>query len=213
MEKKEKFTRLERLVQKLGLSSQEVGEYFSAKAEKCSTQEVLPGMYVYADGKISGELIPCRQVKAVVSYVEDGIAYAVCLQQKKLPWSSDMLEANTTQRMADGQEATRDILEFASREGLKAEAAQWCHDYAEDGVTQGEAFLPSVTELEKQYLHKEEINDSLGALGVDGLYGWCWPSTEYSDFNAYLFSMDAGHKYFGNKDSEYIVRPVIAVKI
>ena len=55
-----------------------------------------------------------------------------------------------------------------------AEAAQWCYDYAEDGVTQGEAFLLSKAELEKLYVNKEAINKSLRILNATELRGWTW---------------------------------------
>ena len=60
---------------------QKVGAFFSAKVK------VLPGMYVYADGLISAELITGRWVKAVVGYVEGKTVYGICLKAKELPWS------------------------------------------------------------------------------------------------------------------------------
>lgn len=131
-----------------------------------------------------------------------------------MPWSSDWLEAKATQKMTGGKEATRKILEISRKKRQEAEAAQWCYDYAEDGVKQGEAFLPSLTELEKLFANKAAINASLNALGVALLEGWYWSSTEYNSFSAWNLWMDDGGRGYTNKNytGEY-VRPVLALKL
>ena len=92
----------------------------------------------------------------------------------------------------------------------EAEAAQWCYDYAEDGVKQGEAFLPSLAELEKLFANKAAINASLKALGVALLEGWYWSSTEYSSSYAWSLFMGSGLKYnYGKGNNHFYVRPVI----
>ena len=220
MKKKEKLEQLYLQAQELGVSSREVGEYFLSKDVKAPSvvqeyqtpAEVLPGMYVYADGLISAELITGRQVKAVVGYVEGKTVYAVCLKAKELPWSSDCLEVKASRDLTDGKEATAVILAAAKQKRGKAEAAQWCHDYAEDGVIQGEAFLPSLTELEKLFANKAAINASLKALGVALLEGWYWSSTEYDNNYAWEFYMSNGdrdydYKYYNTNS----VRPVITI--
>ena len=116
--------------------------------------------------------------------------------------------------MTGGKEATRKILEISRKKRQEAEAAQWCYDYAEDGVKQGEAFLPSLTELEKLFANKAAINASLNALGVALLEGWYWSSTEYDNYGAWVLRVSDGGrddytKYYIN---EY-VRPVLALKL
>lgn len=176
-------------------------------------KRVLPGMYIYADGLIYPEIIEGRQVMAIVGSVDGSDVLAVCLQEACLPWSSDWLEAKATQKMTGGKEATRKILEISRKKRQEAEAAQWCCDYAEDGVKQGEAFLPSLTELEKLFANKAAINASLNALGVALLEGW-WSSTEFSNFSAWRLDMSDGFRYayFKNLNSHY-VRPVLALKL
>jgi hypothetical protein len=138
---------------------------------------------------------------------------AVCLQEACLPWSSDWLEAKATQKMTGGKEATRKLLEISRKKRQEAEAAQWCYDYAEDGVKQGEAFLPSLTELEKLFANKAAINASLKALGVALLEGWCWSSTEYNSNLAWLLSLSNGIRSSNGKDDDGYVRPVLALKL
>ena len=210
MEKKEKLEQVNRLVQKLGLSPQEAVEYFSAKIVESSSVVrecevavgVLPGMYVYADGLISAELIADRQVKAVVGYVEGKTVYAVCLKERYLPWSSGYLEVEASRNKTRGKEATAMILV----------AAQWSYDYAEDGVIQGEAFLPSLTELEKLFANKAAINASLKALGAALLEGWYWSSTEGTNTSAWKFSMNYGYRNGNFKsNSNNYARSVITI--
>ena len=177
-------------------------------------KRVLPGMYIYADGLIYPEIIEGRQVMAIVGSVDGSDVLAVCLQEACLPWSSDWLEAKATQKMTGGKEATRKILEISRKKRQEAEA-QWCYDYAEDGVKQGEAFLPSLTELEKLFANKAAINASLNALGVALLEGWYWSSTEYNSNGAWLLRMSDGLRYYNYKDgsnNDY-VRPVLALKL
>ena len=220
MEKKEKLEMLDCLAQKLGVLPQEAVEYFSAKVVESSSvvrecevaAGVLPGMYVYADGLISAELITGRWVKAVVGYVEGKTVYAVCLKAKELPWSSDCLEVKASRDLTDGKEATAVILAAAKQKRGKAEAAQWCHDYAEDGVIQGEAFLPSLTELEKLFANKAAINVSLKALGAALFERWYWSSTEGTNTSAWKFSMNYGYRNGNFKsNSNNYARSVITI--
>lgn len=176
-------------------------------------KRVLPGMYIYADGPIYPEIIEGRQVMAIVGSVDGSDVLAVCLQEACLPWSSDWLEAKATQKMTGGKEATRKILEISRKKRQEAEAAQWCCDYAEDGVKQGEAFLPSLTELEKLFANKAAINASLNALGVALLEGRV-SSTESSLDGAWILAMTDGNRSANGKNnhSRY-VRPVLALKL
>jgi len=220
MEKKEKLEMLDCLAQKLGVLPQEAVEYFSAKVVESSSVVrecevavgVLPGMYVYADGLISSEIIEGRRVMAVVGSVDGSDVLAVCLHEACLPWSSDWLEANATQEMTGGKEATRKLLEISRKKRQEAEAAQWCYDYAEDGVIQGEAFLPSLTELEKLFANKAAINVSLKALGAALFERWYWSSTEGTNTSAWKFSMNYGYRNGNFKsNSNNYARSVITI--
>jgi len=223
MEKKEKLKILSCLVQELDLTAKEVSEYLLAEnsladvteaKEYKTPDEILPGMFVYADGLIYPEIIEGHQIQAVVGYIEGKTVYAVCLQEKKLPWSGDWLEAKATREMTGGQEATCKILEAARQTGKKAEAAQWCHGYVYDGVKSGEAFLPSIDELEKLFANKAAIDASLKALGAALLDGWYWSSTEHDDLTAWEFYMVYGSRNDDTKGTNNDhARPVLALKL
>lgn len=118
------------------------------------------------------------------------------------------------QTMTDGQEATRKILEISRTKCQKVQAAQWCYDYVEDGVKQGESFLPSITELKKLFANKVKINASLEMLEMHVLAGTCWSSTEYNNCYAWILHMNSGIKIIDLKNtSDYYVRPVITIKL
>ena len=225
MERNEKLEMLTTLVGELGFSCDDVVNYWKASG-KLETkplqnetvyqtpEKIMPGMFVYVDGLISSEIIEGRQIKAVVGSVNGSDVLAVCLQEACLPWSSDWLEAKATQKMTGGKDATRKLLEISRNKRQEAEAARWCYDYAEDGVKQGEAFLPSVTELKELFVHQDAINASLNALGAALLDDWYWSSTEYSNDYAWRLGMSDGNRNAGNKDSNFRdVRPVLALKL
>ena len=156
MEENEKFEKITALTEELGLSFDEMIAYWKAQGKLVAEQaqssapektskaqqyqtpaKVIPGMFVYADGLISSEIIDGRLIKAIVGSVKGSEALAVCLQMESLRWSSDLLKAEITQRMTKGKEATLRILEIAHKTGKKAETAQWCYNYDRDGVKQG----------------------------------------------------------------------------
>lgn len=210
--KRDKLERICFFAQQSGISLEELDAYFSLRDAK----KILPGMYVYADGLVSSEIIPNRQIKAVVGYIEDKTVYAVCLQVKRLPWSDSIsFYVEETRMMSNGKEATKKILETAWAQGKKAEAAQWCHDYAQDGVKQGEAFLPSLDELKRLSFYRGVINDSLRRLKAALLkQGFYWSSIESNRNMAkslYMIGRDEGDDCC--KFLWHYVRPVISFEL
>ena len=126
---------------------------------------LAPGMYVYADGLISSEIIKGRQIMAIVGFVSQSKVLAVCLRQARLNWSSHYLETrlDDTQEMRSGKEATRILVNRVRAMGANAEAAEWCFEYDQDGVKKHEAFLPSLLELGHIFSNRQVINASLQA--------------------------------------------------
>lgn len=186
-----------------------------AAAKYCEAPEgVRPGMFVYADGFVSSKVIPKRQICAIVGYVEDNTACAVCLKEKILPWSSDCLTGMLAEKTADSREAVRQIILVAHQKNQMAEAAQWCCHYTQDGIKQGEAYLPSLEELSRIYVNKDEINYALETLLLIRLLGVYWSSAECDAYNAWCLSMYGGCKVPAVKNSllEKCVRAVIRIR-
>lgn len=181
---------------------------------------ILPGMFVYEDNTINLERIPGRQIKAVVAFVKRNRlyytkkVYAVCLHEKRLPWSSSC--SQTAAPLYDGREATQEICKMAQKtNGQVVEAAQWCHDYVENGVKPGEAFLPSIEELLKLYPEKNLINKSLEILKSPLLSDLYWSSTAdyFNHPDALVGDLILGYKYRRFKYYSFPVRPFIAFYI
>ena len=216
--KKENLEKIYHLAQEAGLSSDEVAEYLSAKENSCialnvTPAQILPGMFVYAGGMICSQLLPKRKVMAVVGYVEEETLYAVCLKQNKLPWSSEPLRVWRTQDLTDGREATRKILEVSRKMKGIAEAAEWCFNYTEDGVKKGEAFLPSLAELKKLYLHIDAVNAAFDALGIPSLRGIFLSSTEAEYHHVRIFNMITGNRDNSSKNRACAVLPMFKVEL
>lgn len=220
--KRDRLEKIYSLSREAGLSLKEVLDYLTATEEVAlldTDKEIFPGMFVYEDNKFSKTLIPHSQVKAVVAFVANGMVYAICLKEERLPWSSTDLEVKATQQVTDGREATKEILEAAQKNKGKAEAAQWCYDYNYDGVKQGEAFLPSVEELDNCSLHLAEIDAAFEMLGEESPHhNQLWTSNE-EDYEEhawrYILSSPDGRM---NNNSCYktkfnAVRAMLAIKI
>lgn len=169
---------------------------------------ILPGMFCYADGLIHPELIKNEQIPSVVGSVQGSKILSICLRETELPWSSNVLFLDVENKTS-GKEQTQLILEAATREGKKAEAAQYCYEYCEDGVEQGSAFLPSIDELGTFTQVEMIINSSFRELYVSELQGVYWSSSEYDDYYAWGQRFSDGNitNYFSKTNYGY-VRPV-----
>lgn len=226
MEKKQALEQLKCEAQELGLAAREVAEYFSSKNVLQSFLEesksaILPGMFIYADNLIFPELILGRQVKAVVGYVENNIAYGVCLHRTILPWfnysftpsgsiwaRNVKLEVPETRKILNGQEATSKILNACSQYPDAEVAACWCANYCGDGVARGEAFLPSIFEAKKVIANETLINESFTKLGVSSLVGML-SSTESDNADRVLgINTLLGRFYNGEKNPEIYVSSI-----
>ena len=176
---------------------------------------LAPGMYVYADGLISSEIIKGRQIMAIVGFVSQSKVLAVCLRQARLNWSSHYLETrlDDTQEMRSGKEATRILVNRVRAMGANAEAAEWCFEYDQDGVKKHEAFLPSLLELGHIFSNRQVINASLQALHAERLDGWYLSSCSYDFYNAWELRMSDGELGYRGKnlraDKCALVRPIL----
>lgn len=180
-------------------------------------KQVKSGMFVAPDNKIYLGMPEGRPVKGVIGFVkpDKALAKAVCLRSVVLPWSSDFLEVPETRNSWYGQESIRKILEIAQIKQQRAEAAEWCYNFEEDGVKKGEAFLPTLSELGDLSRNREAVDEALGLLHVNLLDRWCWSADEAEDedFRAMLMCMDNNRVRSCFKDEDYPVRAMFEVDL
>ena len=183
-------------------------------------KKVEPGMFYYADGLIFPELIKDNQVSAIVGCVDKRCGLALGLRETELPWSSDWLYVDMSSGLS-GKEATSLILKTAKERQKKAEAAEWCEEYAFDGIEAGTGFMPSEEELKRIFVNQTRLNKSFTLLNSGGVFGNClqedafyWSSSErYIVFTAWAVRLSDGAMGYGHKDCRIPVRCVIEFKI
>ena len=178
-------------------------------------KKVVPGMFYYADGLIFPELIKDNQVSAVVGCVDRNHGLALGLRETELPWSSNFLYVDIPTRLS-GKEATALILKAAQKVRKNAEAAEWCAEYAFDGIEAGTGFMPSKEELKRVFANRIKLCEALVQLDADGVQEACLylSSSEHDSTHACLVRSSDGHmtndytKYYSAR-----VRCVIEFKI
>ncbi len=185
-------------------------------------KKVVPGMFYYADGLIFPELIKDNQISAVVGCVDKRCGLAIGLRETVLPWSSDWLYVDIPTRLS-GKEATALILKAAQKVQKNAEAAEWCAEYAFDGIKAGTGFLPSKEELKRIFGNRKKLRKSFallnsGGLSVDSLQedAFYWSSFEYDDSDLHAWRVRPSGGYVGNLYGKIVssrVRCAIEFKI
>ena len=178
-------------------------------------KKVVPGMFYYADGLIFPELIKDNEVSAIVGCVDKRCGLALGLRETELPWSSDWLYVDMSSGLS-GKEATSLILKTAKERQKKAEAAEWCAEYAFDGIEAGTGFMPSKEELKRVFANRIKLCEALVQLDADGVQEACLylSSSEHDSTHAWLVRSSDGHmtndytKYYSAR-----VRCVIEFKI
>ena len=176
--------------------------------------KIKVGMFYYAEDKsFSEELIPNKNVSGVVGYVDESGEHGliVLLHQLELQWLNQRLSVGLSDVLS-GKENTLLILDFAGKQGLMAEAVEYCTEYSYDGVEIGEAFLPSIDELKRLYENKQLVNDKLALTkGVDLFSNkYYWSSSENSYTYAWRLCFGNGRVDYDDKVGIAYVCPVVA---
>ena len=184
-------------------------------------KKVVPGMFYYADGLIFPELIKDNEVSAIVGCVDKRCGLALGLRETELPWSSNFLYVDMSSGLS-GKEATSLILKTAKEKHKKAEAAEWCAEYAFDGTEAGKGFIPSKEELKRLFGNRKKLRQSFALLNSGGLSGNClqkdafyWSSSESycGDYHAWVVRPSDGNVSYSTKDDSGRVRCVVEFKI
>ena len=184
-------------------------------------KKVVSGMFYYADGLIFPELIKDNEVSAIVGCVEKNHGLALGLRETELPWSRNFLYVDIPTRLS-GKEATALILKAAQKVRKNAEAAEWCAEYAFDGIKAGAGFMPSKEELKRIFGNRKKLRESFALLTSGGLSGNClqedafyWSSSENLNHDVYAWVVrpsDGGMGSYSKLNSNR-VRCVVEFKI
>ena len=183
-------------------------------------KKIESGMFYYADGLIFPELIKDNQVSAIVGCVDRNHGLALGLRETELPWSSDLLKVKMPTRLS-GKEAMALILKAAKEKHEKAEAAEWCVEYAFDGIEVGTGFMPSKEELKRIFGNRKKLCEAFALLNSGGLSGNClqeegfyWSSSEsHYDYGAWVVRPSDGAMYHDKKNYSNRVRCAVEFKI
>lgn len=127
------------------------------------------------------------KVKAIVSYVDESrnCAFGVCPTRMMLPFSFSCLPI-MTENIQSGREATKLLLDEATKHGVELPAAEFCVNFDHNGVSKGEAFLPSRYEL--GLIQRVAVLEAWRKVGLDS--GECaFVSSSIGDnYNVWLTS-------------------------
>ncbi len=179
------------LMTKLGLTSKEVIDYLSSTS---SAQTAKVGMYYYAKENIySPKPIPGKTISGIIAYVDPSGHHGLVigLREERLPWSKEQLWCDHL-LPDDGLKNTQLIMLYAQKYKHNAQAAEWCHSYAYDGISAGNAFLPSSEQWLKIISNIADINLALGKIHkplLDKFFYWTSSVAEITDY-----SNSRGHK-------------------
>ena len=177
-------------------------------------KKVEPGMFYYADGLIFPELIKDNQVSAIVGCVDRNHGLALGLRETEHPWSSTWLCVGIPSGLS-GKKATALILKTAKEKHENAEAAEWCAEYAFDGIKAGTGFMLNKKELKCIFGNRKKLRQSFALLNSRGLSAdslqedaFYWSSSEgyyYSDYGAWVVRPSDGYmrdyttKHYSNR--------------
>lgn len=79
--------------------------------------------------------------------------------------------------------------------------------------SQDNIHVPDIRELSLLHLNIDDVNAGLVAAGGEKLEGYYWSSTEYNSLYAWILGMNNGNRDSYNKNYNYDVRPVLALKL
>ena len=142
------------------------------------SSSVKAGMFSLQDGSIVSRMDADNRklLRAVIAFVDEDKSYAfgLCPVKIMLPFSFGCLNVKTDE-VYSGREATKVLLEEAAKQNIEVPAVEFCINYDKNGVTKGEAFLPSAVELGR--IPKDTLKRAWHKIGMGDLNGTLLSST------------------------------------
>ncbi|MBP3516125.1 MAG: hypothetical protein J6K65_07920, partial [Alphaproteobacteria bacterium] len=109
----------------------------------------------------------------------------------------------------------------AKEKHKNAEAAEWCAEYAFDGIKAGTGFIPNKEELKLIFGNRKKLRESFALLNSGGLSGNClqedafyWSSSEYNYTFVWRVRPSVGTMHhYSTKDYSLRVRCAVEFKV
>lgn len=155
-------------------------------------QNVAICMFDLGDGRFVSELPDNQKFRSLIVDVDEhrGIALGICPTLMMLPWSYAPLEIDTS-GMVSGREATAELLQQATKQGVELAAAAFCANYNGFGVKPGEAFLPSRFELSILVARERSLKAALARIGFNKCSYTFWSSSVGMDSRVWMQSLSS----------------------
>jgi len=189
----DKFKFLDETMKLLGLSRQEVVDYWSNTQDKSEKSKpvliditkVEAGMFWYEDNTFSKERELGKKIKAIVELVENGIIYGDLTASELFDIKEEMLN----------WENAKAFIEKFSYPCQKNEKVVWYER----------------KQLVKVYRTYKLVKEVFCKIGKPFRKGFYWSSTEYSSTKAWTLYFLSGGRWYDIKYSNNYVRPVLSL--
>ncbi len=232
---KEKYKKLEALIVAEGLSREDVIAYLQRKEELSNSEVLKPEKltmvnpdfpaddirsrtklfwYAFEGGKFSPDPKAYPNCQGVVGWInpdpnapEGNKIYVVLPEQQYLQYSTRYCLTGADD-LYDGRANTKKLIEYGKKHNVCFPAAERAFNYCENGVKQGESFLPARDQLSLVARNCVGVRKALKLIG--GTFeGWLWSSSEESYHNAWdVLSSNDGvggyYKYYDHSVSCFL---------
>ena len=176
--------------------------------------ELKVGMFDLGNGLFSDCAPKKGEVRSVVAAVlpHEGRAIGFCPEQSVLPWCYTALGV-VTMPITSGKEATACITKMAAVRQVTMPALEFCLNYQGVGVTRGEAFLPTRTELQQAYLNENAIYKSIRLLGERWLENTLFSSSIDNDYCVWVQGFKNQYSQRAYQCRAFGVCPAVEIKL
>ena len=195
-EKKKKLAQVDELVKSLGLTREEVVDFFNklppVKETKKSRlaidiKQVEVGMIWYEDDTFSFDRITGKKIKAIVELIEDDIIY--------------------------GDLTASELFEIEEQDLTWHEAMRYIENFRYPCQKNEKIVLYSLKQFVNLSATYEHVRRTFDQIHKQCRGCWYWSSTERSSTHAFCFGFSVGHGDTRGKAYTNYVRPVLALKV
>ncbi len=227
---KEKFEKLEEFMSAIGVTQDEVMFYWQQKAQSSSKalqakeltivnskfpesdirSQTKLFWYAFEGKKFSPDPKAYPNCQGVVGWINpdpDALVgnkiYVVLPKQQYLQYSTRYCLTGADD-LYDGRANTKKLIEYGKKHDVCFPAAELAFNYCENGVKQGEAFLPARDQLSLVARNYVGVRKALKLIG--GTFkGWLWSSSEYYSNDAWsVTSIDGYMNYYYKNNSNSV---------